>query len=114
MSRATTTTPPSVSSACAGSPDVKKPCRLRAGAPSVPRGIAARSAARSVRQGSVMKLDYHIFKSMANAYFGRYVDRARRPTFFNVKESYPSLDQVTQAYPVIRREFDQLMARSNE
>jgi aspartyl/asparaginyl beta-hydroxylase (cupin superfamily) len=61
-----------------------------------------------------MKLDYHIFKSMANAYFGRYVDRARRPTFFNIKEAYPALDLVTQAYPIIRREFDQLMARSNE
>ena len=37
-----------------------------------------------------MKLDYHVFKSMANAYFGRYVDRERRPTFFDVKQSFPA------------------------
>ena len=60
-----------------------------------------------------MKLDYHVFKAVANAYFGRYVDRDRRPTFFNVKESYPALDQVTQAYPAIRREFDNLITSLN-
>src|SRR3954447_3914809 len=61
-----------------------------------------------------MKLDYHIFKSMSNAYFGRYVDRDRRPTFFDVRQSFPALDQATQAHPVIRREFDLLMAHSND
>ena len=61
-----------------------------------------------------MKLDYHIVKSMVNWYFGRYVDRDRRPTFFNIEEFYPALDGVTQAYPVIRRELDNLLARSGE
>src|SRR5262245_6072963 len=61
-----------------------------------------------------MKLDYHVFKSMANAYFGRYVDRERRPTFFDIKETFPALDLVTQAYLAIRREFDQLLAGSGE
>ena len=28
-----------------------------------------------------MKLDYHVVKSAVNWYFGRYVDRERRPTF---------------------------------
>jgi aspartyl/asparaginyl beta-hydroxylase (cupin superfamily) len=56
-----------------------------------------------------MKLDYHIFKSALNAYFGRYVDRERRPTFFDVKTFYPELDAVTQAYPIIRREFEQVL-----
>ncbi|HEX9323000.1 MAG TPA: aspartyl/asparaginyl beta-hydroxylase domain-containing protein [Xanthobacteraceae bacterium] len=61
-----------------------------------------------------MKLDYHVFKSMANAYLGLYVDRARRPTYFDIAETYPALDVVTQAYPVIRREFDQLFAAAGE
>jgi len=61
-----------------------------------------------------MKLDYHVFKAVANAYFGRYVGRDRRPTFFDIKQQYPALDQVTQAYPAIRREFENLMTSSSE
>jgi len=57
-----------------------------------------------------MKFDYHIFKSMLNGYLGLHMDRARRPTFFNVAETYPALDAVTKAYPAIRKEFDQLAA----
>lgn len=57
-----------------------------------------------------MKLDYHIFKSMANAFLGRYIDPPRRPTFFDIAQSYPELDRVTKAYPIIRKEFDRLMA----
>ncbi len=44
-----------------------------------------------------MKLDYHVPKAMANWYFGRYVDRERRPTFFSIKDAYPALDDVTRA-----------------
>jgi aspartyl/asparaginyl beta-hydroxylase (cupin superfamily) len=61
-----------------------------------------------------MKIDYHVFKSMANSYFGRYVDRERRPAFFDITQAFPALDLVTQAYPVIRREFDNLMTMSTE
>jgi aspartate beta-hydroxylase len=59
---------------------------------------------------AIVKLDYHIFKSVANAYLGLYVDPPRRPTFFDVAETCPELDRVTRAYPAIRREFDRLMA----
>jgi len=61
-----------------------------------------------------VKLDYHIVKSAVNWYFGRYVDRDSRPTFFDIKSCYPALDEVTQAYPVIRREFERLLAAGNE
>ena len=61
-----------------------------------------------------MKLDYHVVKSAVNWYFGRYVDRASRPTFFDIKRDYPALDLVTQAYPIIRREFEQLLADAGE
>jgi aspartate beta-hydroxylase len=59
-----------------------------------------------------VKLDYHIFKSVANSYFGLYVDRPRRPTFFDIPKTYPGLDKVTQAYPVIRKEFERVLAES--
>lgn len=61
-----------------------------------------------------MKLDYHIMKSAVNSYFGRYVDIARRPTFFDVKTFYPELDYVTEAYPVIRQEFERVLAAATE
>jgi aspartate beta-hydroxylase len=61
-----------------------------------------------------MKLDYHIVKSMVNFYFGRYVDIARRPTFFDVNTFYPELDYVTQAYPAIREEFERVLAATTE
>jgi aspartyl/asparaginyl beta-hydroxylase (cupin superfamily) len=57
-----------------------------------------------------VKLDYHIFKSAANGFFGMFIGRRTRPTFFDVKESYPALDQVTRAHPAIRQEFDRLIA----
>ena len=56
-----------------------------------------------------MKLDYHIFKSVANAFFGMFIGRRTRPTFFNIQQSYAGLDSVTRAYPAIRKEFDRLI-----
>jgi aspartyl/asparaginyl beta-hydroxylase (cupin superfamily) len=61
-----------------------------------------------------MKLDYHIFKSMANGFLGLFIGPKQRPTFFDIAKTYPSLDHVTQAYPAIRREFDRLIADWNE
>jgi aspartyl/asparaginyl beta-hydroxylase (cupin superfamily) len=61
-----------------------------------------------------MKLDYHIFKSMANGYLGLYFDVKRRPTFFDIKQVYPELDAVTRAAPVIRQEFERLIADAPE
>jgi len=57
-----------------------------------------------------VKVDYHIFKSMLNSYIGLHMDRARRPTYFNISEAYPALDAVTNAYPAIRKEFEQIVA----
>jgi aspartyl/asparaginyl beta-hydroxylase (cupin superfamily) len=57
----------------------------------------------------MVKLDYHIFKSALNAFFGMFLTVKQRPTFFDVPATYPALDRVTAAYPAIRREFDRLM-----
>lgn len=61
-----------------------------------------------------MKLDYHIFKSLVNAFLGLFIDAKRRPTYFDIGKTYPALAQVTEAYPVIRAEFDRLMAHLPE
>src|ERR1041385_8570943 len=76
----------------------------------IPQPIPIVARHREIR----MKLDYHIVKSAVNLYFGRYIDVARRPTFFDVKTFYPELDLVTQAYPAIRAEFERVLAASRE
>jgi aspartate beta-hydroxylase len=75
---------------------------------------AAAHRAPEGKGSSIVKLDYHVFKSVANSYLGLYVDPPRRPTFFDVAKTYPALDRVTQAYPAIRREFDRLFAEAGE
>jgi aspartyl/asparaginyl beta-hydroxylase (cupin superfamily) len=61
-----------------------------------------------------VKLDYHIFKSVVNAFFGLFIGRKTRPTFFNITEAYPELDRVTRAYPAIQKEFDRLIGEWKE
>jgi aspartyl/asparaginyl beta-hydroxylase (cupin superfamily) len=65
-------------------------------------------------QEQMVKLDYHIFKSVVNAFFGLFVGRRTRPTFFDIDRAYPALDHVTRAYPVIRKEFDRLTTEWSE
>jgi aspartyl/asparaginyl beta-hydroxylase (cupin superfamily) len=60
-----------------------------------------------------VKLDYHILKSLANAYFDRYTGADRRPTFLDIDEVCPELNIVTRAYPVIRAEFERMAANSS-
>lgn len=60
-----------------------------------------------------MKLDYHIFKDVANAYFDRYTGGDKRPTFFDVATVSPELAAVTAAYPAIRAEFERLPVASD-
>lgn len=55
-----------------------------------------------------MKLDYHIFKAILNGFFGLFISPSTRPTFFDVAQTCPALGRLTQAYPAIRREFEQL------
>jgi aspartate beta-hydroxylase len=59
-------------------------------------------------------VDYHVFKSMLNRYLARYIDAPRRPVFFDIKTAYPALAAVTDAYPVIRAEFERLLTEWQE
>jgi aspartyl/asparaginyl beta-hydroxylase (cupin superfamily) len=59
-------------------------------------------------------VDYHIFKSMLNRYLARSIDAPRRPVFFDIRTAYPALAAVTDAYPVIRAEFDRLLTEWQE
>jgi aspartyl/asparaginyl beta-hydroxylase (cupin superfamily) len=59
-------------------------------------------------------MDYHIFKSAVNRYFSGYVGGDRRPAFMDVATTYPALGAITAAYPVIRGEFERLLAEWDE
>ena len=75
--------------------------------------MSARGKAFGKRSEHV-KLDYHIFKSMANGFLGLFIRPQRRPTFFDIAKTFPALERVTEAYPDIRREFDRLITERSE
>jgi len=75
--------------------------------------VSARGKAFGKRSEHV-KLDYHIFKSMANGFLGLFIRPQRRPTFFDIAKTFPALGRVTEAYPDIRREFDRLITERSE
>ncbi|WP_447973840.1 aspartyl/asparaginyl beta-hydroxylase domain-containing protein [Nitrospira sp. Kam-Ns4a] len=54
-------------------------------------------------------MDYHPFKAMLNRYFSRYVGGAQRPIFFDIDQTCPSLNVVTQHYHTIRNECARLL-----
>jgi aspartate beta-hydroxylase/beta-hydroxylase len=56
------------------------------------------------------KLDYHLPKAIVNGVLSPYVGGERRPVFLDVGSAYPALNAVTESYPVIRAEFDRLLA----
>lgn len=51
-------------------------------------------------------MDYHYFKSKLNHYYARYVNYDKRPIFFDINQTYPSLNRITNHYQSIKREFE--------
>ena len=94
--------------------DVKSGSRKALGLVWRPRSRWRGAASKPVRDDGIVKLDYHIFKSVLNAFFGLFIGRKTRPTFFNITEAYPELDRVTRAYPAIQKEFDRLIGEWRE
>jgi aspartyl/asparaginyl beta-hydroxylase (cupin superfamily) len=54
-------------------------------------------------------VDYHVFKSALNWYLAKHISGPRRPVFFDIEKTYPSLAAVTSSYPAIRAEFERLL-----
>ncbi len=52
-----------------------------------------------------MKLDYHIFKSIVNAFFGMFVGGRKRSPFFNIEQSFDLVG---------RRTYERALARKAE
>lgn len=50
-------------------------------------------------------MDYHFFKDIINNIFARAIHADSRPTYFNINEAYPSLNQITANCKLIKSEF---------
>lgn len=57
-------------------------------------------------------MDYHYFKDKLNRFYYRYVGE-KRPTFFDIDETFPSLNEITQHFPIIKEEFEAVLANKH-
>jgi aspartate beta-hydroxylase len=57
-------------------------------------------------------MDYHVFKSYLNRYYSKHVGGQQREVFFNIKNTFPTLNQLSENYPAIKREFDQIFQQN--
>lgn len=57
-------------------------------------------------------MDYHYFKDIVNNFYGRYIGQEKRPTFFDITETFPTLNNITQHVSTIKTEFEQVLANT--
>ena len=50
-------------------------------------------------------MDYHYFKEKLNRFYAPYVGGDKRPTFFDIDKTYPSLHSITESFSLIKKEF---------
>lgn len=51
-------------------------------------------------------MGYRAFKNRLNNYFAGYVGGDNRPSFFDIKQTFPSLNTLTENYSAIKNEFN--------
>ena len=59
-------------------------------------------------------MDYHYFKDLINRLYARYVGYDERPTFFDIEQTFPSLNKITQHFATIKQEFAQVLANTEK
>jgi aspartate beta-hydroxylase len=57
-------------------------------------------------------MDYHYFKDKVNHFYGRYLGYDNRPTFFDIQQTFPSLNNITQHAEAIKTEFEHVLANT--
>lgn len=57
-------------------------------------------------------MDYHYFKDLLNRYYLRHVGGISRPVFFDIPSVYPELQHVTEAFPGIKSELEELLQKT--
>ncbi len=56
-------------------------------------------------------MDYHPFKAMVNRYFAKHVGGDKRPTYFDIDETYPALNELTRNFPAIVAECERVLSQ---
>jgi aspartate beta-hydroxylase/beta-hydroxylase len=57
-------------------------------------------------------MDYHFFKDKINNFFARYVGSTERPTFFDINQTIPALQKVTDGFSKIKHEFETVLLKT--
>jgi aspartyl/asparaginyl beta-hydroxylase (cupin superfamily) len=57
-------------------------------------------------------MDYHYFKDTINNIYGRYVGYDKRPTFFDIEQTFPYLTEITTHFQEIKKEFYNVLANN--
>lgn len=59
-------------------------------------------------------MDYHYFKDKLNHFFARFVGDTKRPTFFDINDVFPVLNQITENFPLIKQEFESIQNHTQQ
>ena len=59
-------------------------------------------------------MDYHYFKDKLNNLYARYIGREQRPTFFDINQTSPTLNEITQHFSTIKQEFEHVLSQNQE
>jgi len=54
-------------------------------------------------------MDYHYFKDIINRFLAGYVGREQRPTFFDINQILPALNNITCNAAMIKKEFEHVL-----
>ena len=59
-------------------------------------------------------MDYHFFKTKLNQFYARYIGFDQRPTFFDISQTYPSLNMITRQSSTIKKEFEAVLMNNQQ
>ena len=54
-------------------------------------------------------MDYHFYKDIINQFFARYVGQHQRPTFFDINQTFPALNQISRHASTIKKEYEHVL-----
>lgn len=57
-------------------------------------------------------MDYHVFKDAINKLYAYYVGYEKRPTFFDIEQTFPALNTITAHFPGIKEEYERVLANT--
>lgn len=59
-------------------------------------------------------MDYRYFKSKINHFLGRYVGYEKRPVYFDINQTFPSLNTITEQFAEIKKEYEAVVKNKKQ